>query len=322
MGDARQPMHSDDERCAHARKIQAIERAFVDGDLDALRASVDDPSAVPNGVMPIEIGSCLVFAVYHSPLSFIRTLLELGADPNAPVDDGFPPLIAALSCSQQAPGTTPRADFEDVLRLLLSFGADPNQRGHNDYTPLHMAVAVRQSQAIAILLGAGADPSLRTRIDDCDTPIEMAESAGLAELASAMARRGQPVRQRLRSGLTLLEDVPGTGPPVRRQQQYRIRLRLWLNQGEPVRWTAPWGPLDEARLEDQGETLITEIRVNRGQLSSGLFYGMDGMRVGGTRRLEIAPHLGYADRGVPGIIPPNAVLTAEITILGPGRDRA
>ena len=38
------------------------------------------------------------------------------------------------------------------------------------------------------------------------------------------------------------------------------------------------------------------------------------MRVGGTRRLEIAPHLAYGDRGVPGIIPAGAVLTAEITI--------
>ena len=38
------------------------------------------------------------------------------------------------------------------------------------------------------------------------------------------------------------------------------------------------------------------------------------MRVGGTRRLEIAPHLAYGDRGVPGVIPAGAVLTAEITI--------
>ena len=49
---------------------------------------------------------------------------------------------------------------------------------------------------------------------------------------------------------------------------------------------------------------------------------MEGMRVGGTRRLEIAPHLGYGKRGVPGVIPPDAVLTAEITILEPVRELA
>jgi FKBP-type peptidyl-prolyl cis-trans isomerase len=58
------------------------------------------------------------------------------------------------------------------------------------------------------------------------------------------------------------------------------------------------------------------LRIDRRSLINGLFYGVDGMRVGGMRRLEIAPHLAYGDRGVPGIIPPGAVLTAEITILG------
>ena len=76
-----------------------------------------------------------------------------------------------------------------------------------------------------------------------------------------------------------------------------------------------WGPVGTARLEDNGETLITEVRIDRRSLVNGLFYGVDGMRVGGTRRLEIAPHLGYGDQGVPGVIPAAAVLTAEITIL-------
>jgi FKBP-type peptidyl-prolyl isomerase-like protein len=130
-----------------------------------------------------------------------------------------------------------------------------------------------------------------------------------------LARKGQSVRQRLRSGLTLLVDVPGTGDVIRRQHNYLIRLRLRLNRGEPVRWHMAWGPFGIARLEDNGETLITEVRIDRRSLVSGLFYGVDGMRVGGTRRLEIAPHLAYGDRGVPGVIPAGAVLTAEITIL-------
>jgi hypothetical protein len=50
-------------------------------------------------------------------------------------------------------------------------------------------------------------------------------------------------------------------------------------------------------------------------LINGLFYGVEGMSVGGTRRLKISPQLGYGERGVPGVIPPNSVLNAEITIL-------
>jgi len=73
-------MPDDDERCAEAAKIHRMTDAFRRGDLDALRAAVDDPSVVPNGTMPPAIGSCLVFAIDHSPLAFIRTLLDTGAD--------------------------------------------------------------------------------------------------------------------------------------------------------------------------------------------------------------------------------------------------
>jgi hypothetical protein len=248
-------------------------------------------------------------------LGFIRTLLDLRADPNAPVDDGFPALIAALTCTREGPGAASRTDVDDVLQLLLSFGADPNQRGINDYTPLHMAVAERNLMAVQMLLDGGADPELRTRIDECETPIEMALRAGLADIAATLARKGQPLRRRLRSGLTLLVDIPGAGELVRRQHNYRIRLRLWLNKGEAVRWQAAWGLVDVARLEDDGKTVITEVRIDRRSLVNGLFYGVEGMCVGGMRRLEIAPHLAYGDRGVPGIIPAGAVLTAEITII-------
>jgi len=306
---------TDEERCAEAKTFRLIDDAFHRGDLRGLRAAVDDPTAVPNGRMPDAIGSCLVYAIYHSPLVFIRTLLEIGADPNAPVDDGFPPLIAALSCTRVAPGATARSDVDEILRLLLSFGADPNQRGINDYTPLHMAVGEKNALAIQILLDGGADSDLRTRIDDCDTPREMAEAAGLADIAEILARKGQPLRKRLRSGLTLLADIPGSGEPVRRQHRYRIRLRLWLNKGQAVRWQTAWGPVDVARLDDDGATLTTDVRIDRRSLVAGLFYGVEGMRVGGTRRLEIAPHLGYGERGVPGVIPAGALLISEITIL-------
>jgi ankyrin repeat protein len=187
-------MSSEEERCAEAKKFKRIDAAFRAGDLDALRAAVDDPAVVPNGAMPLTIGPCLVYAIYHSPLPFIRTLLEIGADPNAPVDDGFPPLIAALSCAREVPGATRRTDVVEILRLLLTFGADPNQRGINDYTPLHMAVAVNSPETVHLLLDAGADPTLRTRIDDLETPLDMATAAGVATIAAMLRDKEKPIR--------------------------------------------------------------------------------------------------------------------------------
>jgi len=101
---------------------------------------------------------------------------------------GFPPLIAALCCVNEHPGAKSRPDVLDVLELLLRRGADPSQRGVNDYTALHMAVAERSAGAVDLLLRYGADPTLRTRIDDVETPREMAESAGLADIARVLAQ--------------------------------------------------------------------------------------------------------------------------------------
>jgi len=309
MGDA-------EDRCAEERRLRRIEEAFTQGDLEALRAAVDDPGLIPNGRMHDAIGPCLIFAIYRSPIAFIRTLLDLGADPNAPADDGFPSLIAALSCApRNVPGHRGRTDVDEIVRLLLARGADPNQRGINDYTPLHYAVDVRYLPAIPILLAGGADPDLRTRIDEYETALEMAEAARLPDYCAILAGRGKPLGKRLRSGLTLLLDVPGTGEPIRRQQAYRARLRMWLRRGEAVRWALPSGPVDQASLDDDGQTLITLLRIERRSLINGLFYGVEGMRVGGTRRLEIAPHLAYGDKGLPGTIPPGALLVAEITFL-------
>jgi uncharacterized protein len=175
------------ERCAEHEQFKKIDAAFRNGDHAALRAAVDEPDIVPNGPMPLAIGPCLEYAIYHSPLPFIRTLLEIGADPN-PVDHaGFPPLIAALSCSNSQPGSPARNDVLDIIKLLLEFGADPNQRGFEDYTALHKAVSERNVPAVELLLEAGADPRLRTRIDYCETPREMAENAGLAKIAELLA---------------------------------------------------------------------------------------------------------------------------------------
>jgi ankyrin repeat protein len=99
----------------------------------------------------------------------------------------------ALSGSRSRPGSPGRSDTLDIIKLLLKFDTDPNQRGINDCTPLHMAVSEQYLPAIRVLLEAGADPRLRTRIDDYETPLEMAERAGLIEIAEMLAAyEGRP----------------------------------------------------------------------------------------------------------------------------------
>jgi ankyrin repeat protein len=178
---------TDDERCADYARFECIDEAIKAGDIEALRRAVEDPERILDAPLHPAIGLCLEYAIYHAPLAFIREVLELGADPNPADHDGFPPLIAALSCSRSHPGATARPDVQEILELLLRAGADPNQRGLNDYTPLHMAVAEGNAGAVRLLLTHGADPALRTRIDDLETPREIAEALGHVELAAVLA---------------------------------------------------------------------------------------------------------------------------------------
>lgn len=119
----------------------------------------------------------------------------------------------------------------------------------------------------------------------------------------------------MKPGVELLADTPGTGSVVERHEWYDVRLQMWLSRGDPVRWAEPWGLVAQARIEDEGTTLFTTLRFDRVFMFAGLFYGVEGMRVGGKRRLRVAPHLAYREAGIPGVVPPNALVTVEIEVV-------
>jgi len=150
----------------------AIHEAYQRGDLEALKALL--------GSREID----LEYAIYHSPLAFVRTLLELGADPNYEDHAGFPSLIATIS--------TERPDKYDLVELLLFCGADLQQRGVNDYTPLHYAAARNDAKLVELLLARGADPNARTRIDEFATPAQEAELLRCSEAVQALSKASEP----------------------------------------------------------------------------------------------------------------------------------
>ncbi len=98
-----------------------------------------------------------------------------------------------------------------------------------------------------------------------------------------------------------IEDVTvGDGDEALRGKVVVANVRMYLNRGTEV--TASYGP----RML---------INLAKRECIDGLRRGIVGMRVGGTRKLVIAPHLAYGATGAPDRIPPNALLRCEVELL-------
>jgi ankyrin repeat protein len=80
----------------------------------------------------------------------VALLLESGADPNLPNNQGETPLIHAA-----------RSDRPDLLQTLLMFGADPNLNDHKGMTALDHARKENRQQAIQVLEKNSGEPQER-----------------------------------------------------------------------------------------------------------------------------------------------------------------
>ena len=111
------------------------------------------------------------------------------------------------------------------------------------------------------------------------------------------------------SGLKLLDEREGTGPPAKKDDRVVSNTRMFLNQCDEVPRNdiqAKQLPKEMVRVE-AGTTFIDHtIVLGRRQAIAGVEHALMGMRVGGYRKVRISPHLAYRDTGVPELIPSHA----------------
>lgn len=95
--------------------------------------------------------NALVLAMYENPdpVPMIKTLIELGVDPNAVDSEGYPVLIHAL-------------DNADLVKALLAGGANPHVIDSQGMTPLMHACAADVNDVALLLLETTTDVQLKS----------------------------------------------------------------------------------------------------------------------------------------------------------------
>ncbi|MDX7953638.1 FKBP-type peptidyl-prolyl cis-trans isomerase [Lichenihabitans sp. Uapishka_5] len=105
------------------------------------------------------------------------------------------------------------------------------------------------------------------------------------------------------SGLQIEEITEGTGAEAKPGASVQVHYTGWLTDGKKF---------DSSK--DRGQPFV--FKLGGGQVIRGWDEGVEGMKVGGSRKLTIPPELGYGARGAGGVIPPNATLVFEVELLG------
>ena len=109
------------------------------------------------------------------------------------------------------------------------------------------------------------------------------------------------------SGLIIDDVVAGEGAAAASGQNVTVHYTGWLMYGG-----AAGKKFDSSK--DRNQPFVFPLA--QGRVIKGWDEGVQGMSVGGTRRLIIPAELGYGARGAGGVIPPNATLLFDVDFLG------
>lgn len=135
-----------------------LARAVEDGDTNKIKEEVKKNKSLLSFREPRFGKPLLSTAVLNRKYQSVKTLLELGADPNMQdLEYGESPLTAAVNIGLNGIVPDPR-----YLELLLKYGGDPNvkEKGpqkHGGYTPLIIACRNGNLNYVKILVNAGAN---------------------------------------------------------------------------------------------------------------------------------------------------------------------
>lgn len=154
---------------------------------------------------------------------------------------------------------------------------------------------------LATVLVAQTSTGTTTKAAPKKTPATAAKKPATATAPAAKPLPGVPVKgepTKTESGLEYWDIRVGTGAEAVKGDTVNVRYTGWLTNGKMF------------------ESSTYKFKIGADEVISGWDEGVNGMKVGGKRKLRIPPQLAYGKKGAGGgLIPPNATLIFDVQLV-------
>jgi uncharacterized protein len=219
--------------------------AAQQGDVDSIRVLLRAGAKVDDRQEGAPTALVIASAMVH--VDAVNLLLDNGANPNATDWRGYNPLLLVVRDSHYGLDLANKDRIVTIVKSLLKHGADPNFRlkqpkaittnevSLDGATPVLLAAEVNNTEAVKVLLDAGADPRITT--EQGMTPLIMASGGGT--------------------------DIQRARPPEERAQAIDT-VKLLVERGVDINAVGQYGWTALHQASYQGLTDVIEFLVSKG----------------------------------------------------------
>jgi ankyrin repeat protein len=219
--------------------------AAQQGDVDSIRVLLRAGAKVDDRQEGAPTALVIASAMVH--VNAVNLLLDNGANPNATDWRGYNPLLLVVRDSHYGLDLANKDRIVTIVKALLKHGADPNFRlkqpkaittnevSLDGATPVLLAAEVNNTEAVKVLLDAGADPRITT--EQGMTPLIMASGGGT--------------------------DIQRARPPEERAQAIDT-VKLLVERGVDINAVGQYGWTALHQASYQGLTDVIEFLVSKG----------------------------------------------------------
>ncbi|KAJ3014952.1 hypothetical protein HKX48_004875 [Thoreauomyces humboldtii] len=205
--------------------------------------------------------------------------------------------VAALSSTAKSASTTP-ASVSQATTLVLP----QKQR----------KASTKSLQASSVVPAPATVPKTPVKIAQVRAPPLSAKAvAKLAAMenpppsvkmdAASLPPTPKPVNKVLPNGLAVMDVVVGSGTRAKNGKEIGVRF---VGRFE-----------DDTIFDERKGGQPLRFKLGAGDAIRGWDLGLQGMKVGGTRRLKVPPTLAYGSRGRGSVIPPDSTLFFEVKLV-------